>query len=104
MDKHEQIRNKPPMHRGPMGGPGRGMAPVEKSKDFKKAMGNLLKYCRPFLPVIIIAVVLASVSSICTIIGPDQLNDVTNEITKGLTGTINLEKINQIALFLVIIY
>ena len=104
MGNEEKIRTRPPMHRGPMGGPGRGIAPAEKSKDFKKAMANLIKYCKPFLPVIIIAVVLASASSICSIIGPNYLKDITNEITKGLMGTINLDKIKGIALFLVVIY
>jgi len=104
MGNGEKTKLTPPMHRGPMGGPGRGMAPVEKSKDFKKAMTSLIKYCKPFLPVIIIAIILASASSICSIIGPNYLTDITDEITKGLTGTINLEKIKSIALFLVVIH
>ena len=104
MDNEEKIKTRPPMHRGPMGGPGRGMAPGEKSKDFKKAMRNLINYCKPYLVFIIIAIILASISSICAIIGPDYLTDITDEITKGLTSSINLEKINQIALFLVGLY
>ena len=85
MGNEEKIRIKPSMHRsGPMGGPGGGMAPGEKSKDFKKAMTNLIKYCKPFLAFIIIAIVLASASSICAIIGPNFLSDITDEITKGL--------------------
>ena len=105
MDNNEKIKiTKPPMHRGPMGGPGRGMAPTEKSKDFKKAMTNLIKYCKPFLAFIIIAIVLASASSMCAIIGPNFLSDITDEITKGLMGVMDLEKIKGIALFLVFIY
>ena len=105
MDNKEKITiTKPPMHRGPMGGPGRGVAPTEKSKDFKKAMTDLIKYCKPFLVFIIIAILLASASSICAIIGPNFLKNITNEITKGLMGTINLEKIKGISLFLVFIY
>lgn len=101
MNDEEKIKAKPSMHRG---GPGRGMAPAEKSKDFKKAMLNLVKYCKPFLLFIIIAIVLASASSVCSIIGPDYLSDITDEIAKGLTGTMNLEKIKEITLFLVVIY
>ena len=104
MGNEEKIKTRPPMHRGPMGGPGGGMAPGEKSKDFKKAMANLIKYCKPFLPVIIVAIVLAAASSICSIIGPDYLSDITDEITIGLTGVMDLEKIKGIALFLVVIY
>ena len=104
MDNEEKIRTRPPMRRGTMGGPGGGIAPAEKSKDFKKAMINLIKYCKPFLIFIIIAIVLASASSICSIIGPNYLSDITDEITKGLMGTIDLDKIKGIALFLVIVY
>lgn len=105
MGNEEKIKIKPAMHRrGPMGGPGGGIAPAEKSKDFKKAMTNLIKYCKPFLAFIIIAIVLASASSICAIIGPNFLSDITDEITKGLMGTMDLEKIKGIALFLVLIY
>ena len=104
MDNKEKVTStKPPMHRGP-GGPGRGIAPTEKSKDFKKAMTDLIKYCKPFLAFIMIAIILASASSICAIIGPNFLKNITNEITKGLMGTINLEKIKGISLFLVFIY
>ena len=103
MEKEEKIKNPPHNRRG-MGGPGRGIAPAEKSKDFKKAMKNLIKYCKPFIVFIIIAIILASVSSICSIIGPNFLKDITNEITKGLMGEMNLNKIKTIALFLVIIY
>ena len=34
--------------RGPMGGPGRGMAPGEKAKDLKGTMVKLIKYMRRF--------------------------------------------------------
>lgn len=104
MDNEEQIKTRPPRHHGPMGGHGGGIAPAEKSKDFKKAMANLIKYCKPFLPVIIIAIILASASSICSIIGPNYLSDITDEITKGLMGTMDLNRIKDIALFLVVIY
>lgn len=34
----------PPKTRGPMRGPGRGMMPGEKAKDFKWSIGKLLAY------------------------------------------------------------
>ncbi len=104
MGNEEKMRttNRAPMHHGPMGGPRMGVG--EKSKDFKKAMKNLIKYCRPFLVFIIIAIILASASSVCAIIGPNYLSDITDEITKGLIGNINLDKIKSISLFLVVIY
>ena len=76
----------------------------EKAKDFKGSMKKLINYCKPLIPLIIIAIVLAFLSSILSIIGPDKLKDMTNEITNGLMSSINLNKIKSIALLLVILY
>ena len=78
--------------------------PNEKAKDFKGSMKKLINYCKPLIPLIIIAIVLAFLSSILSIIGPDKLKDMTNEITTGLMSSINLNKIKSIALLLVILY
>lgn len=74
-----------PGPRGPMGG-GRT---VEKPANFGNVMGKLVRYCRNYLPVIIIALVLGAVGTICQIIGPDKLKDMTNEIVKGLPAIVN---------------
>lgn len=103
MDNQQKIDSKPRNHRlmgGPMGGPPVG----EKSKDFKKAMSQLIVYCKPYLVAIIIAIIFAAASSICSIIGPDHLSEITNEITKGLMGKINLENIKNTAYFLIALY
>ena len=73
------------MPRGPMG---RGGA-VEKPNDFGKVMGKLVNYCRNYLPVIIIALILGAVGTVCQIVGPDKLKDMTNEIVKGLPAIVN---------------
>ena len=74
-----------PRPRGPMGG-GRT---VEKPANFGNVMGKLVHYCRNYLPVIIIALVLGAAGTICQIIGPDKLKDMTNEIVKGLPAIVN---------------
>ena len=74
-----------PGPRGPMGG-GRT---VEKPANFGNVMGKLVHYCRNYLPVIIIALVLGAAGTICQIIGPDKLKDMTNEIVKGLPAIVN---------------
>ena len=73
------------MPRGPMG---RGGA-VEKPQDFGKVMGKLVRFCRKYVPAIIIALVLGAAGTICQIIGPDKLKDMTNEITKGLPAVVH---------------
>ena len=76
----------------------------EKAKDFKDSIKKLINYCKPLITLIIVAIILAFLSSILSIIGPDKLKDMTNEITIGLMGKINLDKVKSIALLLVILY
>lgn len=67
---------------------GRGGA-VEKPQDFGKVMGKLVRFCRKYVPAIIIALVLGAAGTICQIVGPDKLKDMTNEITKGLPAIVH---------------
>ncbi len=87
--------------------------PVEKPKNFKKTMVKLMRYCKKYLPVISVALVTALVGTVLQIIGPDQLKDMTDEITKGLPSLINgvpvvnsidLEAVSSIAWLLTAIY
>ena len=76
----------------------------EKPKNFKEAMKNLFFFLKPYLVMIIIAVVLASVGSVFAIIGPDKIKEITNIIVIGLQTGIDLDKVKSISLFLLIIY
>ncbi|MEQ6353666.1 ABC transporter ATP-binding protein [Lysinibacillus sp. M3] len=94
-------QNKP--QKGP-GGPGHMAAPGEKPKNFKKPWGKLIAYCKPYLPAMIFALVLATVGTIFTIVGPNMLSDITDLITEGITGEIDITAIGKIGLFLAILY
>ena len=76
----------------------------DKANNFKEAMSNLINYCKPYYISIIISIILATIGSICSIIGPNKLSDMTNEITKGLMGKMDFNVIKSIALFLLVIY
>ena len=52
------------MPRGPMG----GRRAVEEPHDFGKVMGKLVNYCRNYLPVIIIALILGAAGTVCQIV------------------------------------
>lgn len=52
----------------------------------------------------IIAIILSALSSIVTIYGPNQIKEITNTITKGLQGSIDLDKVASIAGLLAILY
>ncbi|MGN1327281.1 MAG: ABC transporter transmembrane domain-containing protein, partial [Clostridia bacterium] len=76
----------------------------EKPKDFKVAIKKLLHYLNKLLPFIIIALLLSSLSSVLSIVGPNKLSDLTDEITNGLTAEMNFDAIKSIAIFLFTIY
>lgn len=63
---------------------GPGPRANEKPKDFKKALLKLKKYLNPYMHLIIIAVILSALSSILSIVGPNKIKDLTNEIQQGL--------------------
>jgi len=100
----------------PMGGMrgGRGMGrPVEKAKDFKGTWGKLIRYCKSYTPVIIVALVIAAAGTVFQILGPDKLKDMTNEIAKGLPplmegvdvlSAIDLNAVFNIGMMLVFFY
>lgn len=71
---------------------------AEKSKDFGKAMKRLIKELKPFYIGIIIAVFFAIAGSVIAIIVPNQLSDLTDEISKGLFSELNFDVIISISL------
>lgn len=81
-----------------MRGPGAGAG--EKAKDFKSAIKRLFKELRNFKILIIVALILAILSSILSIFAPNKLSDLTDEIQKGLILAMDMDKIKAIALFL----
>ena len=94
-------------------GHGRGRGPVEKPQDFGGVMKKLMRFCKRYIPVIIIALILGAAGTVCQIIGPDKLKDMTNEITKGLPAmvqgkpvlrAIDFDAVNRIAWLLVALY
>ena len=85
---------------GPMSGPMVG----KKPDNFKESIGKLAKYCKPYLMYIIVAFVFAIFGTVFNLIGPDRLSEITDIITAGITGAIDLEKIKSIGLFLVTLY
>ena len=96
MDNEEDYKKKPRNF-------GRNR-PAEKPKDLKTAVKKLVHYLNKLLPLVIVALVLSCFSSVLSIIGPNRLSDLTNEITNGLIAGMNFDTINSIALFLLIIY
>ena len=76
----------------------------ETAKDFKGSMFKLINYCKPYIIPVLISIVLSVFSSILSIIGPDKLKEITNLITSGIMTGINMSKVKEIALILIIIF
>ncbi len=96
MDNDEQYKKKP-----------RNVGPnrvAEKPKDLKKALRKMTHYLKKYIPFIVIALVLSALGSVLSIIGPNKLSDLTDEITKGLMTGMNFDAIKSISIFLVCIY
>ena len=77
--------------RGPRRGPN-----FEKPKNFSEAIKRLLKELNIFKVFIIISLFLASFSAILSIISPNKLKDLTDEISKGLViNTKNIKLLSE---------
>lgn len=93
-----------PAQRGPFGGGPHGGFTGEKATDFKGTWAKLLKYMQVYLPQAIIALVAALVGTVFTIIGPELLKQMTDEIAKGLVSTINMDAVFRIGMLLAVLY
>lgn len=56
----------------------------EKAKDFKGAIKRLIKELKPYKVLVIVAFTLAILGSILSILAPNRLSDLTDEISQGL--------------------
>lgn len=100
---NENIKNAP-RRRGPMRGPGSKMAPGEKAKDFRGAMKRLFSELKDYKTTIIIALILAILSSVLSIFAPNMLSNLTDKIAEGLFGNMNMSAIKNIVIFLAFLY
>jgi ATP-binding cassette subfamily B protein len=86
MSENNKERTQSPGIGGNIGGgrPGMGggnMGGGERAKDFKASWGKLIKYCKSYMPVIVVALIIASVGTVFQFIGPDKIKDMATTIT-----------------------
>lgn len=84
---------------------GRGNAP-EKSKNFGAAIKRLFGELGALRILVIISAVFAIAGAICTIVAPNRIAELTDEITLGLMpgGNINMDAVWAIGTFMIILY
>lgn len=108
MDKNEHAVDSQPTKMKQNGSTGKapamGNGNGAKVNNFKKAIGQLTAYSKAYVPMIILAMVLALVGSAFNVIGPDKLSDVTNLIQEGIATRVDIDAVQQIMLVLVMLY
>ncbi len=77
---------------------------AENEKLSKGAIRKLSAYCRKYMAVIILALILACAGAIFNVMGPDKLSDMTNIIVEGIMTGIDMGEFENIAFFLLTIY
>ena len=93
---NEEKRQIMTPRRGPgIGGPGmRGGVPGEKAKDFKSAIKRLFSELNSFKILIVTSLILAGLGAMLSILAPDKLANLTDEISKGLV--VNQDNIEEL--------
>lgn len=96
MSEQHNAQNTPkqssstPFGKGPMGG---AMGVIEKPKNFKETMKNLIEYIRPFWISIVVVFVFAIASTIFAILSPKILGRATNQVVSDYIGMKSYDQI-----------
>ncbi len=93
-----------------MGGPGRGMAPGEKAKDFKGTFKKIVVYIGNYKFGVLGVMIFAICSTVFNVAGPKILGKATTALAEGLgrkiagTGGMDFDYIGKILLFVLGLY
>ncbi len=96
------VDSKRPEARKGMGGP-RGVV-TEKPHNFGESWKKMIAYIRPQMAAVIIAMTCAVIGTIISLIGPKQIQRITDLITQGITTSIDLDAVTSSCVFLMILY
>ncbi len=96
--------------RGPHGGPPGGQG-GEKAADFVGAWSKLLGYMRKYRFLLIAALIMAALSSVASLYGPNVISDITNIIEDGIRtglgispGTVDVAGVASLAVKVMAVY
>ena len=76
----------------------------ERPVNFKKSIGKLVSFCRPYIPAILVAMACALASAVLTVIGPDKVSELTGLIEEGFLSGIDFEAVLAICYTLIAFY
>ena len=107
IDRYDASRQPQNRHQGPGG---RGLAPGEKPKNFRRAIGNLTRYMNRYKILIVVVIIAAAASTVFQVVGPKIMGHATTELAEGLmrkiggTGGIDFETILRILVMTLTLY
>lgn len=76
----------------------------QEKGSIRDAAPRLKEYMRSSIGIMLFALVLAALSAVMTIIGPNKIGDVATLMSDGLTTGIDLNAIARLGIFLAVIY
>ena len=74
------------------------MKRTNKANGIRSAVPRLTDYMRSSMGVIILALILAALSAVMTILGPNQIGRIATLMSDGLTGNIDLAAIAKVGI------
>ena len=80
------------------------MRPKQEKGDIRSALPRITRYLRSSMGIIALALLLAALSAVMTIIGPNKIGDMATLMSDGLATGIDLPAIAKIGIFLAVIY
>lgn len=86
------------------GPPAPGPGATEKSKDFVGTWAKLIRYCKKYVAIVVVALICAVIGTILTLIGPDKLSELTDLITEGIMTGIDMDAVAKIGFTLIAFY
>ena len=108
--EERQYKPAPRRRRGPGHGPGHGMMPGEKPKNFRKAIGDILRYMGSYKIAVFFVMIFAVFATIFEVVGPKVMGMATTELAEGLsrkisgTGGIEFDVIGKILVITLVLY
>ena len=96
------VSSKRPQAQRGIGGP-KGVV-TEKPKNFKTSWQKMISFAKPQMPLAVIGLVCAAVGTVVSLIGPRYISQITDLITQGLTGEMQIDEISGVCGFLFLLY
>ncbi|MBE6041263.1 MAG: ABC transporter ATP-binding protein, partial [Clostridiales bacterium] len=109
-DNAQQNNMQPKKRRRMGGGPSAVLAPGEKPKNFRKAVGNTLKYMGGYKFAVVGVVFLAALATVFETVGPKVMGQATTLLAQGAlarirgTGGVDLEAVGKILILTIVLY